>query len=53
MAKRQAQQRVVQMILPPEADAPEPLVACESQIDIQRARFAVRLRPSESGLLKE
>ena len=35
VAKRQAQQRVVQMILPPEADAPEPLVACESQIDIQ------------------
>src|SRR4029077_179971 len=35
LAKRQAQQRVVQMILPTEADTPEPLVACESQIDIQ------------------
>jgi integrase len=34
-AKRQAQQRVVQMILPKEADAPEPLLACESQIDIR------------------
>jgi len=31
LAKRQAQQRVVQMILPTEADAPEPLLACESQ----------------------
>jgi hypothetical protein len=35
LAKRQAQQRVVQMILPREAEAPEPLVACESQIDNQ------------------
>ena len=35
LAKRQAQQRVVQMILPTEADAPEPLLACESQIDIR------------------
>ena len=35
LAKRQVQQRVVQMILPMEADAPEPLFACESQIDIQ------------------
>ena len=35
LAKRQAQQRVVQMILPTEADAPEALFACESQIDIR------------------
>jgi integrase len=35
LAMRQAQQRVVQMILPTEAHTPEPLVACESQIGIQ------------------
>jgi integrase len=35
LAKRQAQQRVVQMILPIETDAPEPLLACESQIGIR------------------
>jgi integrase len=35
LAKRKAQQRVAQMILPKEADAPEPLLACESQIDIR------------------
>jgi site-specific recombinase XerD len=34
LAKRQAQQRAVQMILPKEADAQEPVIACESQIDI-------------------
>jgi integrase len=34
-AKRQAQQRVVQMILPTEPDAPEPQFACESQIEIR------------------
>ena len=33
LAKRQAQQRVVQMIVPKEADAPEALFACESHID--------------------
>jgi integrase len=33
IAKRQAQQSVVQMIPPTEADAPEPVLACESQID--------------------
>src|SRR6267154_2413401 len=33
LAKRQAQQRVAQMIIPTEADAPEPVLACESQID--------------------
>ena len=32
IAKRQAQQRVVQMIIPREADAPEPVLTCESQI---------------------
>jgi integrase len=32
IAKRQAQQRVVQMIIPKEADAPEPVLMCESQI---------------------
>ena len=32
LAKRQAQQRVVQMIIPREADAPEPVLTCESQI---------------------
>ena len=32
IAKRQAQQRVVQMIIPKEADAPEPVLTCESQI---------------------
>jgi integrase len=37
LAKRQAQERVVQMIIPKEADAPEPLLACESQIGIRRA----------------
>jgi integrase len=35
LGKRQAQQRLVQMILPTEADAPEPLVRCESPIDIR------------------
>jgi site-specific recombinase XerD len=35
LAKRQAQERVVQMIIPKEADAPEPLLACKSQIDIR------------------
>ncbi|PYU20355.1 MAG: hypothetical protein DMG30_21345 [Acidobacteria bacterium] len=35
IAKRQAQQRVVQMILPEETDTPEPLFACGSQIDIR------------------
>jgi integrase len=34
IAKRQAQQRVVQMILPGETDAPEPLLACSSQSEI-------------------
>jgi integrase len=34
LAKRQAQKRVVQMILPEETDAREPLVACGSQIEI-------------------
>ena len=33
MAKRQAQQRVVQMILPEETDVREALLACGSQID--------------------
>ena len=33
--KRQAPQRVVQMILPPEADAPETVYACKSEIDIR------------------
>jgi integrase len=33
-AKRQAQQRVVQVILPKEAAAPEPLLACESEAEI-------------------
>ena len=32
IAKRQAQQRVVQMIIPKEADAPEPVLTCKSQI---------------------
>ena len=32
IAKRQAQQRVVQMIIPKEADAPEPVLTCGSQI---------------------
>ena len=35
LAKRLAQQRLVQMILPNEADGPEPLHASESQIDIR------------------
>ena len=35
LAKRQAQQRVDQMILPTGADTPEPLLACESQIRIR------------------
>jgi integrase len=35
LAKRQAQERVVQMIIPKEADPPEPRFACESQIDIR------------------
>jgi integrase len=35
IAKRQAQQRVVQMILPEESDAPEPLLVCESRIEIR------------------
>jgi integrase len=35
LAKRQAQQRVVQMIIPNETDAPEPVLACESQIDVR------------------
>jgi integrase len=35
LAKRQAQQRVVQMILPTEDDAPEPLLTCKSQIGIR------------------
>src|SRR4029077_16123769 len=50
LARRQAQQRVVQMILPTEADAPEPLLACESQIGIRWARFAKRLHCRELGL---
>jgi site-specific recombinase XerD len=33
VAKRQAQQRVVQMILPEQTDVREPLLACGSQID--------------------
>ena len=33
VAKRQAQQLVVQMILPEETDVREPLLACGSQID--------------------
>lgn len=36
LAKRQAQQRVVQMIIPKEADAPEPVLTCESQITDNR-----------------
>jgi integrase len=35
MAKRQAQQRVVQMILPEETDVREPLLACGSQMEIR------------------
>jgi integrase len=35
LMKRQAQQRVVQMIIPKESDAPEPVLACESQIDVR------------------
>ncbi len=35
LAKRQAQRRVVLMILPTEAEAPEPLFACKSQIGIR------------------
>jgi hypothetical protein len=35
MAKRQAQQRVVQMILPEETDVREPLLACGSPIEIR------------------
>ncbi len=35
LAERKAQQRVVQMILPIEADAPEPLLVCESKIEIR------------------
>jgi hypothetical protein len=34
IAKREAQQRVVQMILPEETDAPEPVIACHSQIEL-------------------
>jgi hypothetical protein len=34
IAKREAQQRVVQMILPEETDAPEPVNACHSQIEL-------------------
>jgi integrase len=34
LMKRQAQQHVVQMIIPKEADAPEPVLACESQVNI-------------------
>ena len=44
LAKRQAQQRVVQMILPKEADAPEPLLACES-------RFGERDSPIDDSRL--
>jgi len=36
LAKRQAQQRVVQMIIPKEADAPGPVLTCESQITDNR-----------------
>jgi integrase len=35
LAKRQAQERLVQMIIPKEADPSEPLLACESQIAIR------------------
>ena len=35
LAKRQAQQRVAEMVVPKEADAPEPVLACESQLDIR------------------
>ncbi len=35
VAKRQAQQRVVQMILPEETEVREPLLACGSQIDVR------------------
>jgi integrase len=35
IAKRQAQQRVVQMILPEETDAPKPLLGCGSQLNIR------------------
>jgi len=51
LAKRLAQQRLVQMILPKEADRPEPLHASESQIDIRSARFAERLLSCELGSL--
>jgi hypothetical protein len=34
IAKREAHQRVVQMILPEETDAPEPVIACHSQIEL-------------------
>jgi integrase len=34
LMKRQAQQRLVQMIIPKESDAPEPVLACESQINV-------------------
>jgi len=34
IAKRQAQQRVVQMIFPEETDTPEPRFACGSQIEL-------------------
>jgi len=35
ISKRQAQRRVVLMILPAEVEAPEPLFACKSQIGIR------------------
>ncbi len=42
LAKRHAQQRVVQMIIPKEAAAPEPVLTCESQImDDVRTRLEV------------
>ena len=35
VAKRQAQQRVVQMILPEEAETPDPVIACHPRIEIR------------------
>ena len=35
VAKRQAQQRVVQMILPEEAETADPVIACRPQIEIR------------------
>jgi hypothetical protein len=35
IAKRQAQQRVVQMILPEESEPSDPVIACHPQIEIR------------------